>query len=325
MKQWMKNIAVGMIAAVISVTTFGSNAIPVLAEGTNYPASSTDCSITINNVSGKHIYEAYQIFSGDVYETSQDGTTTRVLSNVDWGDGLHVGQNLKNKTLIQHLQDQDALKNTAITNLTYSQQHDQVSSSPSEVLEAIKSAIGEPQDTNKLQAVAKAFFHTIDSSPSSTPSGTGSNEETSSNTITISGLKPGYYIVVDKDATQSSQSRRGQSSSQSLNDTNGAFTSVILQVVGKVSINQKSDVPTLTKQVWNPYKSTPGWDDYTYAGTDDTITYKLTGTLPSNFDNYYTYVNFNFYDHPSIGISYNNTSVKVYAGTEGTISFVPIF
>lgn len=305
MKQWMKNIAAGVIAAVISVTMIGSNAISVSAEETNYPADSTNCSITINNVSGVHTYEAYQIFSGDVYETTQDGTTTRVLSNVDWGDSLHVGQNLKNKTLIQHLQDQDALKSTAISNLTYSQASDQVSSSPSEVLDAIKSAVGDQQDTEKAQAVAKVFFHTIDSSPASTPSGTGSNQQDSSQTIKISGLKPGYYIVIDKDGSQSG------------NIENGSFTSVILQVVGQETITPKSDVPTLSKKVWNSNKSGgAGWDDYTFAGTGDTINYKLTGTLPSNFDNFYTYVTYTISDELPVGITIDSDNVKVYAGSE---------
>lgn len=301
-----KKVTAEIIATVVSLTTFGSKAVHVSAEGTNYPADSANCSITINNVSGKHIYQAYQIFSGDVYETTQDGTTTKVLSSAAWGDSLHVSNILKNKTLIQHLQDQDALKNTAISSLTYSQASDQVSSSPSEVLDAIKSAVGDPQNTERAQAVAKAFFHTIDSSPASTPSGTGSNEDTSSNTITISGLKPGYYIVIDKDGSQNAH-----------NIENGAFTSVILQVVGQETITPKSDVPTLSKKVWNPNKSgRAGWDDYTFAGTGDTINYNLTGTLPSNFDNFYTYVTYTISDSLPVGITVDSDNVKVYAGAQ---------
>ncbi len=304
MKQWFKKLAAGIIAAVISLATIGGNSIPVFAEGTNYPANEANCSITINNISGIHTYEAYQIFSGDVYEVTQGGTTSSVLSNVTWGDSLHAGNNLKNKTLIQELQKQEVLKNTAIDHLTYSQDHDWVSSSPSEVLDAIKSAVGDPQNNAKAQAVAKAFFHTInDDSSVPTGSATNSKDDTS---VTISRLKPGYYIVIDKKETQND----GKSD-------NEAYTSVILQVVGQETITPKSAVPTLSKKVWNPDKSGgAGWDDYTFAGTGDTIRYKLTGTLPSNFENFYTYVTYSILDSLPVGISINEDSVKVYAGTQ---------
>ncbi|WFM81788.1 isopeptide-forming domain-containing fimbrial protein [Streptococcus ruminicola] len=42
--------------------------------------------ITINNVSKGHTYEAYQIFGGDLYKG--DGATTPTLSNIRWGDGV---------------------------------------------------------------------------------------------------------------------------------------------------------------------------------------------------------------------------------------------
>ncbi|MGM9890148.1 MAG: SpaH/EbpB family LPXTG-anchored major pilin [Floccifex porci] len=51
----------------------GMNVIPASAEGTTY-------SITINNSTEGHTYEAYQIFTGDL-----SGTT---LSNVVWGSGV---------------------------------------------------------------------------------------------------------------------------------------------------------------------------------------------------------------------------------------------
>lgn len=42
--------------------------------------------ITINNVSKGHTYEAYQIFGGDLYKG--DGATTPTLSNIRWADGV---------------------------------------------------------------------------------------------------------------------------------------------------------------------------------------------------------------------------------------------
>lgn len=56
----------------------GMNVIPASAEGTTY-------SITINNSTEGHTYEAYQIFTGNL-STNEAGN--KVLSNVVWGSGV---------------------------------------------------------------------------------------------------------------------------------------------------------------------------------------------------------------------------------------------
>lgn len=43
--------------------------------------------ITINNVSKDHTYEAYQIFGGDLYK--ENGAKTPILSNIHWGSGVN--------------------------------------------------------------------------------------------------------------------------------------------------------------------------------------------------------------------------------------------
>ncbi|MCR5492839.1 MAG: isopeptide-forming domain-containing fimbrial protein [Streptococcus sp.] len=44
--------------------------------------------ITINNVSTGHTYEAYQVFGGDLYKG--DGATTPTLSNIHWGKDVNA-------------------------------------------------------------------------------------------------------------------------------------------------------------------------------------------------------------------------------------------
>lgn len=44
--------------------------------------------ITINNVSKGHTYEAYQIFKGDLYK--ENGAKTPTLSNIDWGNDVNA-------------------------------------------------------------------------------------------------------------------------------------------------------------------------------------------------------------------------------------------
>lgn len=56
----------------------------VLAMGTTVFAAGDNYSITINNTEPDHIYQAYQIFSGDL--SKKDGN--KVLSNIEWGSGV---------------------------------------------------------------------------------------------------------------------------------------------------------------------------------------------------------------------------------------------
>lgn len=57
----------------------------VLATGlVAFAAGDTAYSITINNTATGHIYEAYQIFAGDLHE--EDGK--KILSNIVWGNGI---------------------------------------------------------------------------------------------------------------------------------------------------------------------------------------------------------------------------------------------
>ena len=51
---------------------------------TIFAADDTTYTITINNTTTGHIYEAYQIFAGDLAE--KDGKT--ILSNITWGNGI---------------------------------------------------------------------------------------------------------------------------------------------------------------------------------------------------------------------------------------------
>lgn len=68
----------------------------VLALGTTAFAAET-YSITIENTEPDHIYEAYQIFAGDLAE--KDGN--KILSNIVWGSGVDQTKAVDGKTLSQ--------------------------------------------------------------------------------------------------------------------------------------------------------------------------------------------------------------------------------
>lgn len=118
---------------------------------------------------------------------------------------------------------------------------------------------------------------------------------------TVTGLEPGYYLVKD---TASSQS----------NKENGAYTSYILKIVSDTETNAKLDVPTVVKKVQE--NSDKVWQDAADYNIGDTIPYKLTGTLPTNYDKYTKYA-YKFHDEMSAGLTLDPASIKVKIdGTE---------
>ena len=125
-------------------------------------------------------------------------------------------------------------------------------------------------------------------------------ESAEGNTV-IDSLAAGYYLVKDKDDTQK--------------DTSDAYTKFIVQVVGNTSVEVKSDVPTVEKKVKDTNDSKDETSDWQASDADinDQVEYKITGTLPNNYEDYtkYSYV---FTDTMSKGLTYT-------ASTDGKKSF----
>lgn len=73
-----------MLLAVIMVLGM---ALSVSADGTD---STDGYTITIEHAEAtqKHTYGAYQIFTGDLHTTTEDGKEVKVLSNIVWGSGI---------------------------------------------------------------------------------------------------------------------------------------------------------------------------------------------------------------------------------------------
>ena len=155
-------------------------------------------------------------------------------------------------------------------------------------------------------AEAKAFAQDLDQYLSG-----GETFQSQQGTTTISGLKPGYYLI--KDRSDTLENKKGH-----------AYTSFMLQVAKDTTVAVKADVPTLTKQV-----QANGSQNYT-AATEyrigQSIPFQITATLPSNYADFPLY-KFTIKDTIPVGMTYNN-DVRVYlqeGGTEKDIStFFPI-
>lgn len=128
----------------------------------------------------------------------------------------------------------------------------------------------------------------------------------------ISNLKPGYYLIKDKD-----DSLQGQES----------YTEFILHVTDDVDANVKADVPSVEKKVKDTNDTTgetTGWQDSADYDIGDDVPFQLTATLANNIESYKTY-SLKFNDTLSEGLDYNNDAVIKLGDKDVTDRFTPIY
>lgn len=159
----MKKTFQSLSALALTFVMLLALAVPAFAAG-------EDLTITINNPSTGHIYEAYQIFSGDL---SGVGTPEDpfVLANIGWGNGItEDGQSaLKNKLI-------DADKGATAT--------------AADVAEALAKV----SDADEVRAIANIVGENLKNVAGVSSESVGP--------YTIAGLDAGYYLVKDKDGSQ---------------------------------------------------------------------------------------------------------------------------
>ncbi|MGN0362362.1 MAG: isopeptide-forming domain-containing fimbrial protein [Bilifractor sp.] len=137
--------------------------------------------------------------------------------------------------------------------------------------------------------------------------GVASGEVASGNYYTFANLQAGYYLVVDQ---AGSQAYKDESKNE-----NSAYTAYIFQVAGSVTQDTKLDVPTIDKKVYDnndtvtaavtdPKKvAKEDWHDTADHDVNDSIPYRLIGTLPSNYADYTTYKTYTITDTLSDGLT----------------------
>ncbi|QGX44156.1 isopeptide-forming domain-containing fimbrial protein [Streptococcus equinus] len=127
----------------------------------------------------------------------------------------------------------------------------------------------------------------------------------------LTGLAAGYYLVQNKTVGD-----------------HEAYTNYILKVVKNVTVEPKTDTPTVEKKVKDINDSesttTTGWQDSADYDINDDVPFQLTATLPNNFATYDEYY-LEFADTLSSGLTYKKDA-KVFlvngsAETDVTSSF----
>lgn len=265
----MKRIR-SLAAILLSLTMMLLLAVPAFAAGAY--------SITIRNDKEGHIYEAYQIFAGDVDNDAQQGSDVEgpTLSNIIWGSGV---DGTRYAALL------DALKADATIGAKFNGIDDAAA--------AIAAALD-----GATAADAAAFANVV----SGFLSDTLTQSTYDGGVYTIGGLDSGYYLVKDQDG--------------SLEGDADTATEYIVQVLGNVTMEPKdSDIPTVEKKVSEEdYRLDDGYG-YTYndvADWDigDSVPFKLIGSIPdmSAYDTY-EYI---FTDTLSNGLTLQADTIKVY-------------
>lgn len=240
--------------------------------------------ITMSSTTG-HTYTAYQVFTGDLYESGG----TKTLSNIHWGNGV----------------DSDALITALTGDTTYGA--------------AFSTALaGKTTDDKKAAAVAsvidtytddsaaiKAISKIIANNLSSTTAGTATT------TSEITGLAAGYYFI--KDTTASASMPAG-----------GTYSDFMLKVVSDVTVAAKDETVTSDKKVTDANDSDGTTEtNKTTADYDigDNVPYVLTFTLPAKYAEYEKYP-ITFTDDMCKGLTYNGDA-KIYYGKNsgGTVTY----
>lgn len=140
---------------------------------------------------------------------------------------------------------------------------------------------------------------------------------TSSN-ASLSNLEAGYWLFL----TATAGTPDGKSTD--------AFTSPVYAVIDGVSattVTPKKGVPTVQKKILDDadaagvadIKGSDKWKDVADSQIGQEVSYRLTGTIASNYATFSTYA-YKFTDVLSGGIDYVNGSVEVYAKNGGTYS-----
>lgn len=282
-------LAVACMAA--PMTSFTASALDEGGTGTVATASTTANQVTITlpaSDTATHTFNAYQIFSGTVNET------TGALENIQWGSAFPNNSmlvNTKPDEFIALLQ-ADQTIGSDFTNVT----------TAAAVAKVIS---GYSNDSDKIKAFAAVVADKM----------TLNSTATSSNN-TISLDSDGYYLITDSITVQG----HGAVSTYILSAYDASEGAVITaksalpEVIKKIKENDKT--VTATGQTFagtEDYNVGKYYNDVADYCTGDDVPFKLYGTLPKNIAAYKSY---KYIFHDTLGTEFkrNNDSIVVKIG-----------
>lgn len=273
-------------------------ALPAMAAGTEGNV------LTINFKRGGHVYEAYQIFSGDYDNTAdvnKDNNADKTLSNVQWGTGVKGDELLA------------ALKVDTVLGSVFKD-----CETAADVANAMKGFAS--TTTASVSDQANAFAKVVSDHLTNVKkdSGEGTSTGTAENPnyqYKISGLPDGYYFVKDKDS--------------SVTGNGDSYTKFLLQLLGDETVEAKAIVESHDKVIEGGQGTLPGTTEvkadldgdpdttgdvkYNNESIGDTVPFKITTKVPDmrEYDRY----QFALEDTMEKGLTFNN-DVTITVGTK---------
>jgi fimbrial isopeptide formation D2 family protein/LPXTG-motif cell wall-anchored protein len=235
-------------------------------------------SIVINNSLENHTYSAYQIFSGDLAEqtTTKDGKSTSeyLLSNIQWGSGVTITSSSNLKSILGNDFDGKTASQVADIITSYS-------------AEKIENFAGKIKSCLADNANATA-------------------NQVSGNVYTLTGLAPGYYLIVDSIAdTNLTNTTSG---------TNSESKFIVALTKDTVTIDPKiSTAPTVVKKVEEINDSTTAASSFGQSADydiGDSVRFQITASLPSDITSYDSY-QLVFYDSLPEKFTYDSDKSEI--------------
>ncbi len=285
-----KNIArLAVTAGLTAALSFGGVMAPVtMAFAADAAATANSITITQNKDNGATEFKAYQIFKADVVDSTEEGATDKIVSNVQWAFDNDEAQKaiiaairadskygasdpkLPDKATAQDVADWLA-KNVTGTNA--------------------ETVVNKDHLLNKIAAIVKSDVAATGNSFAAGDSFTVPNDKNNS-------PKTGYYLFLTDESSLSTSDAAKKNTG----------TSPIFAVVGgsSVTVAEKTSIPTVEKEV----REGGNWGKVSDSYIGEEVEYKLTGTVANNIDtfNKYEYV---FQDTLSKGL-------EVAKDTDGT-------
>ena len=280
MRKTIKRLGAVLLAMAMAVSVLCTGAL----------AAETSNSITITTTSSGHTYEAYQVFAGSTSATTDDKTS---LGITGWGSGVKADELVTALTTESNAA--DSILSGKFTNILKKGNVANGVAVDEDSADAAQNVAASIKDFSDKGKEAKAFAKIVAAHLSETK--TGSTETKNSDVTTgykIDNLAAGYYLVKDEDNSIGANKE-------------DAYTNYIMEVVGAVKVEPKSDVPTVEKKI----VENKAEKDATTAKVGDVVNFELTGTLPSNYADYKEPYVYEFHDILSKGLTYNG-DVKVY-------------
>lgn len=232
------------------------------------PGTAPSYTITVKETNDNHNFNAYQVFKGDLKETKND-------------QGVVTSSTLSN---IEWGSGVSEAGKTALYTWASLSGADQTAAKVAEKLA-----------TNNGTTTAESFSKILGAAANLTTTKTTLTQNTGKTAYSGTVNEAGYYLVVDSKG------------STNLADKD-AYSAYIMQVVGNVTVDPKSSVPTVKKEVQDQKDDkdadstdSNGWGNTADHAIGESFNFRLTATIPANA---------NLKAYPSYKVVFNDTMSK---------------